>query len=133
MFHGFGFSWYWFQLVYFMFASWMFLTGVTRLTASLVIFVQDLQYVIGIVLRGLFFLTPIFWSIDMFPEQNRIYFKLNPLYHIVEGYRMSLLYDKPFWSDGISMLSFWTVTIFFLISGTYVFKKLSPNFADAIH
>jgi lipopolysaccharide transport system permease protein/teichoic acid transport system permease protein len=133
MFHGFGFSWYWFQLVYFMFASWMFLTGVTRLTASLVIFVQDLQYVIGIVLRGLFFLTPIFWSIDMFPEQYRIYFKLNPLYHIVEGYRMSLLYNKPFWSDGISMISFWIVTIFFLIAGTYVFKKLSPNFADTIH
>jgi lipopolysaccharide transport system permease protein/teichoic acid transport system permease protein len=131
--HGIGFSWYWFQLVYFMFASWMFLTGITRLTASIVIFIQDLQYIIGIVMRGMFFLTPIFWSIEMFPEQYRIYFKLNPLYHIVEGYRMSLLYHKPFWSDGVSLLSFWIVTIFFLIAGTYVFKKLSPNFADAIH
>lgn len=130
--HGFGFSWYWFQLVYFMFASWMFLIGITRLTASIVIFVQDLQYVIGIVMRGLFFLTPILWSVDMFPEQYRIYFKLNPLYHIVEGYRMSLLYHKPFWSDGISMISFWIVTVFFFIAGTYVFRKLSPNFADAI-
>jgi len=130
--HGFGFSWYWFQLVYFMFASWMFLIGITRLTASIVIFVNDLQYIIGIVMRGMFFLTPIFWSIEMFPEQYRIYFKLNPLYHIVDGYRMSLLYHKPFWNDGFAMWSFWIVTIFFLFAGTYVFRKLSPNFADAI-
>lgn len=131
--HGFGFSWYWFQILYFMFASWLFLTGVTWLTSSVVIFLHDLQYIIGIVMRGLFFLTPIFWDLSMFPEKYQVYFKLNPLFYIVEGYRMSLLYHKPFWSDGFAMISFWTSTLFFLIVGAFVFKKLSPNFADAIH
>lgn len=129
--HGIPFSWYWFQLPYFMFASWLFLIGITRLTSSVVVFVTDLQHVIGILLRGLFFLTPIFWDISMFPEQYRIYFKFNPLFYIVEGYRMCLIFHKPFWSDTVAMISFWIATLFFLIFGNYVFRKLSPNFADA--
>jgi len=127
---GIGFSWYWFQLIYFMLALWLLLIGLTWFTSALVVYVRDLQYLISIGMRAMFFLTPIFWDITMFPEQYRHYFKLNPLYHIVEGYRMSLLYHQPFWSDGYAMLSFWVFTLIFLFTGAYVFKRLSPNFID---
>lgn len=130
--HGFPVTWYWFQLLYFMLASWVFLIGLSWITSSVVIFVRDLQYVIGIVMRGLFFLTPIFWDLSMFPEKYRVWFKLNPLYHIVDGYRKTLLFGKPFWSDVEAMFSFWGATFIILLTGYYVFNKLSPHFADEI-
>ena len=128
--NGIGFSWYWFQLIYFMLASWLLLVGLTWFTSALVVYVRDLQYLIRIGMRAMFFLTPIFWDVKMFPEQYQHYLKLNPLYYIVEGYRMSLLYHQPFWSDGFAMVSFWMFTLFFLFAGAYVFKRLSPTFID---
>ena len=123
-------SWYWLQLPYYIFASWLLLLGVTWTTSSLVVYVRDIQHVIPIVMRALFFLTPIFWNISMFPEKYRIYFKLNPLYYLVEGYRNCLIYRQPFWSDTFSMTTFWITTFIFLFIGRYIFGKLSPTFSD---
>nr|NQU91752.1 ABC transporter permease [Bacteroidota bacterium] len=92
-------SWYWLQLVYFIFASGILLIGLTWITSSIVLFIWDVQYIINILMRTVFFLTPIFWDISMFPPKIVLLLKLNPLYHIVEGYRMCFLYHKPFWSD----------------------------------
>lgn len=130
MISGVTFSWYWLQLPYYMLASWLLLLGVTWTTSALVVYVRDIQHVIPIVMRALFFLTPIFWNISMFPEKYRIYFKLNPLYYIVEGYRNCLIYRQPFWSDTFSMMTFWIITFFFLFIGRHIFGKLSPTFSD---
>lgn len=130
LFNGIGFSLYWFQLVYFMLGAWLLLTGLTWISSAMLIFVPDLQHVVGIAMRALFFLTPIFWDISIFPEKYHKFIKLNPLFYLVEGYRMSLLYHKPFWSDGYAMIAFWSFTLFFLFFGAYVFRRLKPYFAD---
>lgn len=131
--NGIGFSFYWFQLLYFMFAAWILLYGISLFTSSVVLFVKDLNYIITIVMRALFFLTPIFWQISMFPEKYRVYLKLNPLYYLVEGYRMSLLYHEPFWSDRVAMISFWVFTIVILFLGSKVFSRLKSYFSDIIN
>ena len=128
--NGVAVSWYWLQLPYYMLASWLLLLGVTWTTSALVVYVRDIQHVIPIVMRALFFLTPIFWNISMFPEKYRNYFKLNPLYYLVEGYRNCLIYRQPFWSDSFSMMAFWIITITFLFIGRHTFRKLSPTFVD---
>ena len=128
--NGVDFSFYWLQLPYYMLAAWLLLLGVTWTTSALVVYVPDIQHVIPIVMRALFFLTPIFWNISMFPENYRNYLKLNPLYYLVEGYRNCLIYKQPFWSDIFSMISFWMITFIFLFIGRRTFRKLSPTFAD---
>jgi lipopolysaccharide transport system permease protein/teichoic acid transport system permease protein len=130
MLNGVTVSWYWLQLPYFMLAGWLLLLGVTWTTSALVVYVRDIQHVIPIIMRGMFFLTPIFWNISMFPDQYHKYIKLNPLYYLVEGYRSCLIYKQPFWSDTFSMLAFWSVTGIFLLIGWHTFKRLSPTFAD---
>ncbi len=130
MFNGVTVSWYWLQLPYFMLATWLLLLGVTWTTSALVVYVRDIQHIIPIIMRAMFFLTPIFWNISMFPEKYHNYFKLNPLYYLVEGYRSCLIYKQPFWSDSFSMAAFWAITVIFLFIGWYTFKKLSPTFAD---
>jgi len=125
-------SWYWLQLIYFIFCTSLLITGISWLTASIVLFVVDVQYIISIAMRVLFFLTPIFWEITMFPPKIGALLKMNPLYYLVDGYRCCLLYHLPFWNDPVSAISFWIFTIFFLILGMFVFTRLRPHFADVL-
>jgi len=125
-------SWYWFQLIYYIFAMCVLLLGVCWFTSSVLPFFPDIYIIISIVMRILFFLTPIFWDINRIPADLLPFLKINPLFYLVEGFRMSILYHKPFWSDLHGTLFFWGVTLFFLILGVYVFKKLRPQFADVL-
>ncbi len=125
-------SWYLLQLIYCFFASSVLLLGLTWITSSLVVFVWDINFIINIIMRGAFFLTPIFWNIEMFPHRFAAILKLNPLYHIVETYRMCFLYHKPFWSDTYSFVSFWIITIVILLLGAFVYKRLRPHFDDVV-
>ncbi|MCF6341197.1 MAG: ABC transporter permease [Bacteroidales bacterium] len=125
-------SFYWFQLIYYIFAVVVLLIGLSWITASLVLFIPDIQYIINIVIRTAFFLTPIFWDMSMFPPKAALILKLNPLYHIVEGYRNCFLYHQAFWSDTYSFVSFWIITSIIFITGIFVFKRLRPHFADVV-
>ena len=62
------------------------------LVAALVPFFQDLTFVVDYVLRLLFFVSGIFWSIDAVEnEQYRYYLRLNPVASLLDAYRGILL------------------------------------------
>jgi len=132
LFSGVEPSWYWIQIPYYLFAACFLLIGLTWLTAAIVLFVPDVFYIISITMRMLFFLTPIFWSVDMVPPTIAVIVKLNPLYYLVEGYRKSLIYHEPFWSDINTTISYWTIACIVFLIGIFVFKRLRPHFADVI-
>ena len=132
LFSGVKPSWYWFQMIYYLIATWVLLAGIGWASSALVLFYPDVQYIINITMRTIFFLTPIFWNVKMFPEHIAPYLKINPLFHIVEGYRNCFIYQKPFWEDKLSLILFWSVTLFLLILGITVFRKLRPYFADVV-
>jgi lipopolysaccharide transport system permease protein len=125
-------SFYWLQVFYYMFCSCILLMGISWFTASVVLFFPDIKIIISIIMRMLFFMTPIFWTpATMAPKLVNI-FKFNPLFYLAQGYRNSFLFHKPFWDDLPAMLYFWGFTLFFLVLGVYTFKKLRPQFADVI-
>jgi len=123
---------YFFQLIYYIIAASLMLTGITWGTASIKFFFPDISKIIEIINRFMLFFTPIFWDINSFPEKYRFILKLNPLFYIVQGYRESLLFNKGFWESPLLSAYFWLLTFFFLFSGAFVFKKLRPHFADVI-
>jgi ABC-type polysaccharide/polyol phosphate export permease len=121
---------YWIQLLYYLLAISVFLVSTAWFTSSVYLFFPDISNVIGIITRVLFFLTPIFYTIDGFSHTAQMILKLNPLYYIVNGYRDSLLYGKGFWEHPVLTGYFWMVTLLMLITGMLVFRKLRPHFAD---
>jgi len=123
---------YWLQIFYFIFAACFLLTGLTWLTSSVLLFFPDIYFIISIVMRALFFLSPIFWVASDIPNKYMLIVKLNPVFYLVEGYRMSFLYNKPFWSDPNGTLYFWVISGLIFLLGIFTFKKLRPHFADAI-
>lgn len=68
---------------------------------------RDLEPVIASVLQVVFFTTPIFWSVDLFPERPA-FINWNPVFHLLEVVRAPLLGNAP------SPLS-WLVTVGLLL------------------
>ena len=123
---------YWLQIFYYLFSMCALLVGVSWLTSSISLFFPDINYIITIIMRVLFFFTPIFWDVSSVPEKFLPFFRLNPLFYIVNGYRESLLFGIPFWIHYLNFYYFWGMTALFFVLGVLVFKRLRPHFADAI-
>lgn len=121
---------FWLQVVYFTLATGALVLGLSWITSSVNLFFPDITNIVQIILRFFFFLTPIIWDPKMFPAGIIKILKLNPLYYIVEGYRDSLLFGRPFWENWQYGLYFWGLTAVFLFVGVVVFSRLRPHFAD---
>lgn len=129
---GIPFSWFWFQALYYLVALTIFLCGLSWLLSSLNVFIRDVSYFITVVLQFLYWLTPIFWNFQLLPAQYHFFFKLNPLYYIVEGYRESFIMHTPFWHHSYLTIYFWLVNLIILLVGIFVFRKLRPHLADSL-
>ena len=125
-------SFYSFQVLYYLTGLFFLLLGLGWITSSTSLFVQDVSNVVSIISQFGFWFTPIIWNITMVPEKYRWIIKLNPMCYIVSGYRDSLIYKIPFWSKPYEMMYFWFVTIFILLTGVAVFKRLKPHFGEVV-
>lgn len=130
--YGYKIDIYYIQLIYFLFASIILVCGISFITSSLVVFSKDVGQVVNVILQFGFWLTPIFWSFSIVPDQLQYLFKLNPIYYIVEGYRNTLIYKRWFWEDPLLTVYFWLVTIILVVIGIILFKKLKPHFSDVL-
>lgn len=130
--YGYSPSWQWLQLVYYILCASIFLVGLAWLTSSVVIFFNDLSQLIAMATQFGFWLTPIFWQIDLVPEGLRWLFMLNPVYYIVNGFRETLIQPLWFWEKPLEAAVFWGITLTMLVTGATVFKRLRPHFSDVI-
>jgi lipopolysaccharide transport system permease protein len=130
--HGLPGSFYWFQCVYYLGAMLIFVLGLSWLTSSLFVYIRDIGQVVAILLQFGFWATPIFWPLDYMPESVRIWFKLNPMFYVVQGYRESFLSFVPFWHHPTLTIYFWSVTAVMFVLGAIVFQRLRPSFTDLL-
>ena len=132
IYYGYSPELYWLQIFYYLFAASMLLLGLSWITSSVVVFFKDIGQFVAMIIQFGFWLTPIFWSMKMVPEQYHWVIKINPVYYIIEGYRDSMINHKWFWEDTTMTIYFWVVTLLFFILGGLTFKKLRPHFADVL-
>jgi ABC-type polysaccharide/polyol phosphate export permease len=123
---------YWLQLPFYTFMMLTLVLGVSWLVASLRVFSKDVSQIVGVILQLGFWITPVFWSIDKVPEKYLYVLKLNPMVYIVEGYRNSFINEVWFWETYKYTPYFLMITMFFLILGAVVFRKLRPHFGDVL-
>ncbi len=130
--YGYHFEFIWLQLFYYLGAMIVLLLGLSYVTSSIVVFFRDMGQFVAMILQFGFWLTPIFWKLDMVPQEYQWLIKLNPLYYIVEGYRDSMIHHVWFWERPILTLYFWVVVVGMLVVGFRTFKKLQIHFADVL-
>ncbi len=108
----------------------LFTGGICFLVASLGVFFRDMQFLLGMVLQVLFFITPIFYPASAVPERYRWVLNCNPLSLYVDHARNSLLYGLwPSWESLVLML---ILGLIFFQLGFAWFMITKRGFADVI-
>ncbi len=125
-------SFYYLQALYYLACMMVLAVGLGWMFSALNVFIRDVGQVVGVALQIGFWATPIFWDARIMPARLQQYLKLNPLYYIVQGYRDSFIYFVPFWQRPYLTAYFWSVALVILLLGAMVFKRLQPQFSDAL-
>lgn len=120
------------QIFYYSFCLYVLVLALSYSTCAIVVFFRDLTQIINILLQVGMWATPILWNIATFEPKIQFFFKLNPIYYVVNGYRSALFEKTWFWSDFYSTMYFWIVTGVFFAIGALLFKKLKVHFADVL-
>lgn len=130
--YGYMPSVYWLQIPYYVICTIVLLLGLSWLSSAIRVFVKDIGNFIAVLMQMGFWATPIFWSLEMLPEEYRWILKLNPAYYIVEGYRNTFILHKWFWEDLTFTVYYLGFTLVSLLLGAIVFKRLRPHFGDVL-
>jgi lipopolysaccharide transport system permease protein len=119
----------------------MFLIGVTLFLSALAVFFRDVTHLIGIVILFWFFLTPVFYTLDIVSSQvARLIRWLNPMASMVEFYR-EILYGNAVGIGKIptpaipapdSLLRIIVTTGLVLALGYWFFQRHSGQFGEEL-
>jgi len=104
--------------------------GLSWFLSSLGVFVRDVTDIVAVLLQALFFMSGVFFPISRVPEKWQIIMKLNPLVHILEAARSTVVWgtlpDLRWWL-ATTLLSFLVMQL-----GYAWFMKTRRAFADVI-
>lgn len=108
-----------------------FTLGLGLLLASANVFFRDVAQILGMVLNGWFYFTPIVYPASLVPEEYRVLLDLNPFTPLVELYRWALLGGGgPGLPSGFWFLVVASSSV--LVLGWALFRRLRPAFVDEI-
>lgn len=113
-----------------LFLQFLFSLGLGMFLAALIPYLRDIGQLLGYILQGLFFLSPIIYSIESIPEKFRIIFYLNPFTYFASSYhKIILLKEIP---SLLHLGIIFCISVLTFIAGYYTFKKLEDGFADVL-
>ena len=109
-------------LVYFL----LFSIGISLVLSVMVIFFRDVQYLYGVFLTALTYLTPIFYPFSILPETVKTYMAFNPMYIYIEFFRKIMMYGQ--WPTVEEHAACLIIAIVSLAIGVNVFNKHQDDF-----
>jgi lipopolysaccharide transport system permease protein len=112
------------------FFQFLFSLGIGMLLSALVPYIRDLGQILGHVIQGMFFLSPIIYSIDAVPEKIRTIFYLNPMTYFASTYQTIILLKEAPPVHLFLVLAICSLLTFFI--GLHTFRKLQDGFADVL-
>lgn len=103
--------------------------GISLLTSIAHAFVDDVEYVVGVLLNALFWLTPILYPIEAVPESYQRWLVLNPLLYLISAWR-DLFYTNSINWEFIAYSSI--VGLGFLALGAFCFSRLEKRLDEVL-
>jgi lipopolysaccharide transport system permease protein len=104
--------------------------GVALFLAALYVRYRDIHHVLPLLTMVWFFASPVFYPSSLVPEALRVFYGLNPMVGIIEGFRWALLGGAaPSWP----MLAISACVVFLMLAGGLAyFNRAEPTFADRL-
>lgn len=108
----------------------VFAVGIGWILSSLNVYLRDMQQVVGLLTLAWMFFTPIFYPASLIPAKLAPVVRLNPLYHMVEGYRHAILAGRVLPAADIAYMA--VVSLLTFAFGGLLFRRLKPGFAEVL-
>ena len=99
--------------------------------ASLNVKYRDFRFVIPFIVQLGLYITPVGFSSTIVPEQYQLFYHLNPMVAIVDGFRWAISGGKTAFNSTELTLSISIITLICLV-GIIHFRKTERTFADVI-
>ena len=109
------------------------LIGLGWIVASISVFSKDLSNLVMLISQFGFWLTPIFWDISQIPEKARWLVLLNPMHHIVAGYRRCYFGNEYDHSQLLQDGLFAGLIVILLFIGYRIFQRLQVHFIEVLN
>ena len=123
-----SFNVFWLPVV--LLIEFIFALGLSLIFSALYVRFRDLEHLVAILVMLWFYLTPIVFKIDIFPEEIANLIGYNPMVPIITAFRDILLYGhSPNW---MNLLYSIIVGVVLLIMGIIVFQKREKTFAEEL-
>jgi lipopolysaccharide transport system permease protein len=110
--------------------QFVLMCGIAWLCAAATVYVRDTPQVVLVALTLVFYMTPVFYSLERVPERYRPVLELNPLAILIETYRAALLGESapPAWRIAAVAV----ISVVLAIVGLLLFERLQPGFVDEL-
>ncbi len=103
--------------------------GICLVISMVNAYFRDMEYLVGVVISLLFWMTPIVYPLKMVPEAYRFYLAINPLTYLITAWRDLFMSNHIDWVNvGISFVS----SLIFVLLGILVFKKLGKRLDEVL-
>ena len=120
------FHWTWIFLPVPLISLTIFTLGATFFFAAANVYYRDVAHILQILLQVLFYVSPIIYSLDFFPEKYHWIFKLNPLIFVLNQFRLSVYYGLL---PAVSSIVASFVCAFLMLSfGFWIFRSHQNEF-----
>ena len=130
IFSGVGLSWYIVLYPFILIIQYILLLGIGFIVSSVTVYFRDLEHIIGVVLMAAFYATPIVYNIQQLPHALQVLVNLNPMTHLINGYRDIFYYHQM--PNMKILLILLGISIVLTIVGYFIFKKLQKGFAEEL-
>lgn len=88
---------------------------------------RDIRYAVPFLLQFWFFASPVVYSSESLPKSWQLFYSLNPMVAVIEGFRWALLGRTH---PGYSMTVSIAIILLILVSGLFYFRRMEKTFAD---
>jgi lipopolysaccharide transport system permease protein len=113
-----------------MVVQFVFTLSLVYMVATIHVTFRDTQYLLGVFLLLMFYLTPIFYDVTNVPARFQAAYRLNPMLHLIESYRTIFL--KGATPDLLALMVLLVVSLVLLWIGYSFFQRASWRFVEEL-
>ena len=124
-------DWHIFALPLFLLLGFFAALGAGLFVASLNVKYRDFRFVIPFIVQLGLYISPVGFSSTIVPEQYRIFYYLNPMVAVVDGFRWAISGGKTAFNTTELSISV-SIVVILCIVGVIHFRKTEKTFADVI-
>lgn len=123
-------TWKFFTLPFFTLLAIASAIGPGLFITALNVKFRDFKHIVPFIVQLGLYISPVGFQSSVIPDQWRFIYSLNPMVGVIDGFRWAICGNAQLYLPGFYCSII--ITIVFLISGIYFFRKTEKEFADII-